>query len=92
MQERIFESFGQVDGLYTRPAEGTGLGLPLVRLLVNALGGRILLESHMGEGSTFTVLLPSAKVNGSSTNNIIEPFTDHHLASLAAIEFSDIYF
>jgi signal transduction histidine kinase len=55
---RIFEPWGQVDDGDCRPA-GSGLGLPLVRRLVDALGGRLELETALGRGSTFTVVLPS---------------------------------
>jgi CheY-like chemotaxis protein len=57
-QELIFEEFGQVGDASAR-REGTGLGLALTRRLVEAHGGRIELHSLPGEGSTFTVVLPS---------------------------------
>ena len=60
-QKIIFERFGQADSTLSRQAEGTGLGLYLVKLLVNILGGEILLKSQVGKGSTFTVLLPVIK-------------------------------
>ena len=60
-QELIFERFGQVDSSLTRQAEGTGIGLHLVKLLVEMLGGEITLESKVGVGSTFTILLPIKK-------------------------------
>ena len=52
---RIFEPFRQVGG---GRASGVGLGLFLVRRLAEALGGRVDVESHIGEGSTFRVWLP----------------------------------
>jgi CheY-like chemotaxis protein/GGDEF domain-containing protein/two-component sensor histidine kinase len=57
-QELVFEEFRQVDGAATREQEGTGLGLALVRRLVELHGGRIWLRSTIGEGSTFTFALP----------------------------------
>ena len=55
---RIFDRFYQVDSSTTRTFRGAGLGLSLVRDLLEHLGGRIDVESVTGEGSTFTVWLP----------------------------------
>jgi PAS domain S-box-containing protein len=55
---RIYEPFWQAEQGATRRAGGTGLGLTVTRQLVELLGGRILVESTPGAGSTFTVELP----------------------------------
>lgn len=52
--------FGQVDSRLSRRFEGTGLGLPLVRRLVELHGGRLTLESLPGRGTQATVTLPTA--------------------------------
>ncbi|NJO83597.1 MAG: GAF domain-containing protein [Blastochloris sp.] len=57
-QARIFERFYRVRHAETETIEGTGLGLALVKKLVEAHGGQLGLESALGEGSTFTVTLP----------------------------------
>jgi signal transduction histidine kinase/ligand-binding sensor domain-containing protein len=57
-QEMIFEEFRQVESDLARSSEGTGLGLALVRRLVDLQGGIIRLESTLGRGSTFSVFLP----------------------------------
>jgi signal transduction histidine kinase len=57
-RERIFEEFQQVDSSSTRSKGGTGLGLAIVRRIVELHGGRIWVESTLGEGSTFAFALP----------------------------------
>jgi signal transduction histidine kinase/FixJ family two-component response regulator len=56
---RIFERFYRVKDENTRFITGTGLGLPIVKGLLDAMGGIIEVQSTPGEGSMFTVLLPA---------------------------------
>jgi signal transduction histidine kinase len=58
-QPQIFDRFYQVDGSARRKYGGMGLGLALVREIVEAHGGKASVESQISEGSTFTVLLPA---------------------------------
>ncbi len=57
-QELIFDHFRQGEGSHQRSHSGTGLGLAISRSLVNLLGGRIEVESTLGEGSVFRIQLP----------------------------------
>ena len=65
--ERVFRPFEQVDNKYSRQSEGSGLGLALVRQLVDLNGGRLTLQSDLGEGSCFCVILPKGR--GSRTES-----------------------
>src|SRR5690606_16520881 len=61
-QERVFEPFVQVESELNRRFEGTGLGLPLVRSLVELHGGRVTLQSAPAEGTRVTVWFPAARL------------------------------
>jgi len=61
-QQRVFQNFGQGRHDVVTQDKGTGLGLPIVKGLVEAHGGRIVLESQVGEGTMVSVHLPPMRV------------------------------
>jgi len=87
--ERIFDRFAQVDDSATRRHEGTGIGLSLVRELVELHGGRVYAESDgPGRGSRFHVLLPNGEADAPAEEEVL--LAGSHAAglrrSLGAIE------
>jgi signal transduction histidine kinase/CheY-like chemotaxis protein/HPt (histidine-containing phosphotransfer) domain-containing protein len=60
-QEKIFDSFSQVDGSITRKYGGTGLGIAISKQMITDMGGELSIESALGKGSTFFFTLPFAK-------------------------------
>ena len=61
---RALAPFSQVDSSLSRRFEGTGLGLPLVKSLIELHGGRLELESTVGKGTVATVVFPASRVCG----------------------------
>ena len=58
--EAVFQPFEQLDDRLCRCHEGTGLGLTIVKKLVDLHGGRLTIESEVGRGTVVTVQLPVA--------------------------------
>lgn len=84
--ETIFNRFVQADESFTRDYEGSGIGLSLVKSLVEMQNGSISCESEYGKGSTFTINLPATKVYEE-----VKTCENKEIEKLLDIEFSDIY-
>ncbi len=89
-KEQIFERFTQSQSLLTRKAEGTGIGLFLVKLLVEMHGGRIFVDTTEKKGAKFVFTIPIKLVKEKSENY---PYDKQITSKVETcnIEFSDIY-
>ncbi|MEH2226858.1 ATP-binding protein [Nostoc sp.] len=72
-RERIFEDFMQIQSPLQKQVKGTGLGLPLSRKLAELLGGSISVKSQIGEGSTFTALIPIVYPDATELTTVLQP-------------------
>ena len=86
--ETIFNKFSQVDKSLSRNSEGTGVGLSLVKSIVEIAGGSIHVESKLGIGSKFTVRFSSKKV---LQENIKFDNSIRNGNETIKVEFSDVY-
>lgn len=90
MLNKIFERFNQVDDLFTRKVEGSGIGLSLVKALLIEHGGDIKVKSEVGKGSEFIIELPIRTVNKEKQFKD-NRFKEQEKVERINIEFSDIY-
>ena len=88
-QAMVFERFRQVDPLLTRNHEGSGIGLALVKSLVEMHQGTISLESEVDKGSTFTIELPVMHLEDDTLD--YEQNENLYNVEKLHVEFSDIY-
>jgi hypothetical protein len=70
--QKLFQPFTQIDSALNRQFEGTGLGLALVKRIVELHGGYVGLTSELGVGSCFTILLPCPPLSTSQTEMVTE--------------------
>ena len=87
---RIFERFTQSESLLTRRAEGTGIGLTLVKSLVKLHNGEVYVNTEFEEGTQFCIELPIRKMKNFKNSNVREKSIVSKVEKFN-IEFSDIY-
>ncbi len=90
--EMIFERFEQADKLLTRSCEGSGIGLNLVKSLIEMHDGTIEVNSEYLNGSEFIVKIPIGKTSNDQISQKNSDDTFSNVISKTHIEFSDIYF
>lgn len=90
MEQAIFQRFRQVDKSFTRNHEGSGIGLSLVKSLVEMHSGSVEVRSEYGKGSEFTVKLPLRVIESDEIAAAAEE-TACVCLDMVNIEFSDIY-
>lgn len=91
--KKIFERFKQIDNLITRNYEGCGIGLALVKSLVEMHGGIISVKSELGVGSDFIIEIPVCLVPEDNKKAEIKGYEDslQNRVEVLCLEFSDIY-
>jgi signal transduction histidine kinase len=89
-QQFIFKRFIQADNSYRKRRTGTGIGLSLVKSLVEMHGGEITLKSELGEGSEFIITLPVCTVEEKPCGSDYKMESQNNVERVS-IEFSDIY-
>ena len=88
----IFERFRQVENTFNKSTKGSGIGLSLVKDLIEIQGGTIEVKSELGIGSEFKIKLPVKVLSDDSNIDKVYFNNDYHdLVKRMNIEFSDIY-
>ena len=73
-RERIFESFVREDSMRVRKTEGSGLGMTITKYIVDAMGGRIDVDSELGKGTSFHVTLDLEKAEIPEADMVLPPW------------------
>jgi signal transduction histidine kinase/ActR/RegA family two-component response regulator len=87
--EKLFERFERGEDTYSKSQEGTGIGLNLTRRLVELNGGRIGVESKIGEGSTFWIMMPITSDGHQSVTILENAEVTQRLDGLTALVVDD---
>lgn len=87
----IFDRFKQVDNHCVRKGEGSGIGLYLVKSLVDMHNGNVCVESELGKGTIFTINIPNVVEEEKSVWTILDKNLQGSYIEKIKVEFSDIY-
>ena len=90
MKELVFERFIQTDKSFNRNQEGSGIGLSLVKSIVNIHNGSVCVEESSDKGTVFLVKLPNIRLDNNENLND-QVINNRNLKEKVNIEFSDIY-
>lgn len=86
-QSTVFEEFAQIENPLQRKVRGTGLGLPLSKKLAELLGGSVSVESTLGAGSTFSVIVPAVYRGAESASDVVAaPEIDRERKTVLVVE------
>jgi signal transduction histidine kinase len=88
---QLFQRFKQVDPLLSRSHEGSGIGLSIVKALVELHEGSIEVRSSYGVGTEFIITLPAKLIADTKENDVVSELTNQSNVQNISIEFSDIY-
>ncbi|WP_084681598.1 SpoIIE family protein phosphatase [Actinomycetospora chiangmaiensis] len=87
---RLFERFHRIEGTWARSAEGSGIGLALVRELVEYDGGSVEVASELGVGTTFTVSMP-VSATGEETGDVPDDGSDDSDRGRALVDEAELW-
>jgi signal transduction histidine kinase/ActR/RegA family two-component response regulator len=86
----IFDPFIQVDSSISRSQSGTGLGLAICKQIVDLMGGVIEVDSHLGQGSTFRIVLPFQVVTEAIEKKSVQVFEEDQHQSILLVDDESI--
>jgi len=92
--DKLFDRYYQAEKTLFRNAEGSGIGLSLIKSIIEMHGGKVGVESELNKGSTFKFELPVKSINEDCLRQETKPNIsgDDKKIQMLRIEFSDLYY